>query len=441
MSERAAVNATDRSDILTVGFGTTVAMWAAAYVCRFPPAVVPSQVLLFLMLACLVSGGVVIGRYSQRGAGGGAAAGAVAGLLNLLILGSLLTSTAPNQVLPSALWWVPGSILAGAALGAIGAAIGRGTRGPATAARNWTGGFALVTATATLLLLIAGGIVTSADAGLAVVDWPNSFGSNMFLYPLSKMTGGIYYEHAHRLLGTLVGLSTLVLAVRIQRRESRRWLRRLAWFTFGLVCVQGILGGLRVTGTFTLSTRHQDMAPSLTLAIIHGVVGQCIFGLIVAIAVFLSSSWHRAHDATPADYASTDQGLGVAVIALVVVQLVLGAIQRHLAEGLLIHVTTAVIVVLVAVTAGVRAWGLNEGQPLLQRAGVWLVVVMTVQVALGLAAVWTTGPRSPESPASGAQVAIATAHQAVGALLLASAVVLTLWTYRLLRQPALDAAS
>ena len=96
------------SDILAIGFGTTVAMWAVGYVCRLPPVSAPSELLLVLLVLCLAGGGFVAGRYSPRGARGGAVAGLLTALLNLMILGSLLTGTEPNRLVPSAIWWVPG---------------------------------------------------------------------------------------------------------------------------------------------------------------------------------------------------------------------------------------------------------------------------------------------------------------------------------------------
>ena len=100
----------------------------------------------------------------------------------------------------------------------------------------------------------------STGTGLAVVDWPNSFGYNMFLYPFSRMTGGIYYEHAHRLFGALVGLTTVVLAAMLQVRDARPWVRRLGWATVALVGIQGLLGGLRVTGVLPRRARGDATA-------------------------------------------------------------------------------------------------------------------------------------------------------------------------------------
>ncbi|MFN9956993.1 MAG: COX15/CtaA family protein, partial [bacterium] len=102
-------------------------------------------------------------------------------------------------------------------------------------------------------MIVLGGIVTGYEAGLAVPDWPNSFGHNMLLYPVSEMKGGIFYEHAHRLFGMLVGLSSFTLAALCWRHERRASIRWAASALLFMVCVQGLMGGLRVTGMFTLS--------------------------------------------------------------------------------------------------------------------------------------------------------------------------------------------
>ena len=134
-------------------------------------------------------------------------------------------------------------------------------------------------AAATLLVVIAGGLVTSLDAGMAVPDWPSSFGSNMFLYPLARMTGGVYYEHAHRLYGSLVGLTTIVLAVVVWRTDRRRWLRGFAVLLVVMVVAQGVMGGFRVT----LTNRH--------LAAAHGIFGQVFFATVVLAWTFLTRAW------------------------------------------------------------------------------------------------------------------------------------------------------
>src|SRR5271168_1958909 len=142
-------------------------------------------------------------------------------------------------------------------------------------------GFAVLTAVATFLLLGAGGLVTSHEAGMSVPDWPNSYGYNMFLFPPSKWIGGIFYEHTHRLWATVVGLMTTVLAVWLWLKDSRKWMKWLGVAAFLLVVAQGVLGGLRVT-------LNMD-----NLGIFHGVVAQTFFALICAIALFTSHSWQK----------------------------------------------------------------------------------------------------------------------------------------------------
>ena len=423
-----------RSYVLPLAFAMTVSMWAVAYVCRLPAVMAPSWIVLVLMLAMVALWGWRSGFRTGGGWLAGVMVGAAAAVLNMLILGSILASADGGGVAPSALWWVPGSILVIALIaGGFAAVPGRGVDDVIDPA-GWTALFSKVAVAATFLLVVAGGLVTSNEAGLAVVDWPNTFGSNMFLFPLARMTGGIYYEHAHRLFGALVGLTTIVLAVRLWRRDDRPWLRRLATAAVVLVMVQGVLGGLRVTGGFTLSTSESDMAPSIALAVLHGVLGQVFLGLMVAIAVVTSRWWLQAPAAEPRPTVGGDRSLQLWLVAILVVQLVLGAVQRHLAWGLIIHISLAAVVVMLAVIAGARAWGLYHGSWPVQRLGQALIGVVSIQVTLGIAALAVTQGRAVVGSPSTLEVTIATAHQATGAALLALAVTLYIWTQKLFRQ-------
>lgn len=419
------------ADLLAVGFGTTVAMWGAGYVCRLPAVVAPGWLLLALLLACPVAGGFLLAR------GGGSPrralyAGLLSGLLNLLVLGSLLAGDRPNQVRPSALVFVPGSIALTGALSLVGGRLGERTGRPPTSAPDWTAALVRVACAATFLLLVVGGLVTSTGSGLAVVDWPNSYGYNMFLYPLSRMTGGIYYEHAHRLFGSLVGLTTVVLAVHLALAERRRGVRALAALSVVLVVVQGILGGLRVTGRFTTAVAAEETSPDIRLAVVHGVVGQVFFALMIALAVLMSRTWARGRRIPARSGPGTERALASVLLAGLLVQLVLGAAQRHLASGLLVHVTTGLLVTAVAVPAGARAWGLYGEEPLFRRLGLGLLAVTGLQLVLGLCALIATGEAAGESLPPWAPVTLRTAHQANGAVLLALAVGLLLWSFRLL---------
>jgi len=419
--------------LLVIAFGTTVAMWSVGYLGRLPVVLLPSPLLLVLMLACVPLGGFLLGRLTGANWTSGFAAGALSGLLNLFILGSLLGGARPNEVVPSAMWWIPGSILVSGLLAAVGAAVGR--RQPLPGERPnrwWLGWFAKLAVVATLLLLAVGGLVTSAEAGLAVTDWPNSFGYNMFLYPFSQMTGGVYYEHAHRLFGALVGLTTLTLTLLLQWTDPRRWVRRLGWLALVLVVAQGILGGLRVTGQLTLSTSPEAMSPNLGLAMLHGVLAQLFFALLVALSVFTSSAWLAPQPPLERPSARTDRSLGGLLVILVICQLVLGAAQRHFATLLTLHLILGVAAVApMALHVGIRAWGLNPDHRLLRRLGLALVGGVVLQLLLGIGAYVVTGIAVQPGVVGGPELVVATAHQWFGAVLLALAVSVTCWNWRL----------
>jgi cytochrome c oxidase assembly protein subunit 15 len=421
----------DKGYWLALGFATTVTMWAIAYLGRLPLVMAQSWLLAVMMLASVVVWGWVVGVRTGGGWWAGVAVGTTTAVLNLLILGSLLAAADGSGVRPSALLWIPGSVLAVAVLAGATSAVG--SRGPAErlVTTDWTAVLSKVAVAATFLLVVAGGLVTSQEAGLAVVDWPNTFGYNMFLYPLSRMTGGIYYEHAHRLFGALVGLTVIALAVQLWRVESRRWVRRAALLAVGLVVVQGILGGLRVTGRLTLSTAVEDMAPNISLAVTHGVLGQIFLGVIVGLTVVTSVLWKSADPAEKRPAVGTDRTLQTSLVAALVVQLVFGAVQRHVAQGLLIHITLAAVVTVIAIGVGARAWGLYHGVWPLQRLGQLLMALVCVQLALGIAALAVTQGRAVVGSPTAVEVTLTTAHQATGALLLVISVALLLWTRRL----------
>ncbi|HZN54596.1 MAG TPA: COX15/CtaA family protein, partial [Candidatus Polarisedimenticolaceae bacterium] len=402
--------------LLSIGFGTAVAMWGIGYLARLPVVLAPPAVVLVLLLLAQLGGGFIAGRFGPGGARDGAGAGALTGLLNLLVLGSFLSAhDRTNALVPSALVWLPGSIAVSIALGGLGGLLGARGRDPRRAEPDWTAALARVAVAATFLLLVAGGLVTSNQAGLAVADWPSSYGYNMFLYPFARMTGGIYYEHAHRLLGALVGLTTVALAAHLTFAETRGWVKRMAYAAVVLVIAQGILGGLRVT------------EKNVALAVVHGVTAQVFFSLLVALAVLCSRGWRDSREGfDPAATAADRRWTGLAIGALLV-QIVLGALQRHLAIVLMLHIGFAFVAGWLAISAGVRAWGRHEGDRRIGRAGLTVVYVTGAQLALGFGA-WiarsaaASGALSPEW-----KIVLTTAHQGTGALLLASAVRLRAW--------------
>src|SRR5437667_8381717 len=144
---------------------------------------------------------------------------------------------------------------------------------------TWLTRFAWLAGVGTLLLSCSGGMVTSKGVGLAVPDWPTTFGYNMFLFPVSRWVGGILFEHTHRLMGSLVGFLTIILAVWLWVGEDRPWVRNLGVIALGGVIAQGILGGLRVT-------MMKD-----EIGIFHACIAQAFLGLLVFVALVTTTLW------------------------------------------------------------------------------------------------------------------------------------------------------
>jgi heme a synthase len=433
-----------RGELLALGFGISTAMWGLAYLSRLTAPLVPPWLLFALLMACLVLGGWLGARASGRGLALGAGAGALASLLNLLILGSVIGGDVPGALRKGALLWVPASVLLGILLAGAGARFG--ARGSAARPRAAAGlgadaAFAGVAAAATLLLLAAGGLVTSKEAGLAVVDWPNSYGFNMFLYPLARMTGGIFYEHAHRLLGSLVGRTCLVLALHLQFSGRRAALKTLAWLIVAAVLLQGVLGGLRVTGRFTLSQSATDMAPSTWLAVLHGVFGQLCFALLLGLLAMASRRWDSPLAAAPRPSALSDRQLGPLLLGALLVQLVLGALLRHFAWGMVWHVSFAMLVALLGATVGARHWGLYGDLPWLRPLGRALTLLIGLQLLLGTGALIAVNATPGVGDIPWWEAVLATLHQLTGALLLGLALLIALWDRRLLAPAAPEGVS
>src|ERR1041385_7478029 len=146
---------------------------------------------------------------------------------------------------------------------------------------KWLHRFAWFTSIATLFLICSGGMVTSKGVGLAVPDWPTTFGYNMFLFPVSRWVGGIFFEHTHRLIASVVGCLTIILTIWLAFSEQPRWVRNLGYSALGAVILQGVLGGLRVT-------LLEDQ-----IGIFHACLAQGFFALLIVIAVVTSPLWHR----------------------------------------------------------------------------------------------------------------------------------------------------
>lgn len=184
---------------------------------------------------------------------------------------------------------------------------------------KWLHRFALLTTVATLVLICSGGMVTSKGVGLAVPDWPTTFGYNMFLFPVSKWVGGIFFEHTHRLIASAVGFMTIILAVWIWRTDDRRWLRNLGFAALGTVIIQGVLGGLRVT-------LLKD-----EIGIFHACLAQAYLGMLVVITLATSQLWRRIIPRTPPRGVPPRKlaRLVIGTTIVIYLQLGLGATMRH----------------------------------------------------------------------------------------------------------------
>ena len=302
-----------------------------------------------------------------------------------------------------------------------------------------------------------GGLVTSHQAGMSVPDWPNSYGYNMFLFPPRLWIGGILYEHTHRLMATVVGLLSIALVIASFTSRRAGWRERwLALAVLGAVILQGVLGGLRV------------VLIKLDLAIFHACVAQAFFCLVAFVALATSRWWNQPHDAS--EGARADRGqrlvrLGIVTVAVIYLQLIVGATMRHFQAGLAIpdlplaygkllppitqaqldaanwsrvrqwnldavtlsqiwlhfghRIGAIVVTALVAALAGstLRRY---RTHPRLVRPALLLIALLIAQLTLG---VLTVALRKPAD--------VASAHVAVGALVLVTSFVLTARAARL----------
>lgn len=281
----------------------------------------------------------------------------------------------------------------------------------------WSHRIAVLTAALTLPLLFFGGLVTSLKVGMVVPDWPTTFGHNMFLYPWSKMVGGIFYEHSHRLLGAAVGLLTIVLAVVLWFTEQRQWLRRLGLIALVAVTLQGVLGGLRV------------VLIEQKIAIIHACLAQAFFALIASISLFTSAEWRASQSGPPAGDMKKAQQLGLITVGLIYGQLILGALFRHTGTGLSLHILGAVAVFIVTFLLVDHIQQYHAIQRPLLRSGILLRRLLLLQVGLGLFT-YVMKYLAPHGPLTPQAVLLATSHVIVGAFMLVTSVRLTLWAYR-----------
>jgi heme a synthase len=288
--------------------------------------------------------------------------------------------------------------------------------------------FSKFLAACTVLLILAGSLVTSHDAGLSVPDWPTSYGWNMFTFPPSMWVANIFYEHGHRLIASSVGFLTIILAVWLWLTEPRRWVRWLGVIALGTVIAQGLLGGLTVLFFLpaAISTAHAGLA-------------EIFFCLTVAIALFTSPTWSTAPGVDDARL----RRLATTTTALVFTQILVGATMRHTGAGLAIpdfpwmfghvvpdhwdakiavhfaHRVGALIVTLLVIGSVTYVRTRHPQQRDLTRPALLLLALVAIQVTLG--ALTVLSARDPW---------INSVHVVCGALVLTTSLVLTLRSWR-----------
>ncbi len=280
-------------------------------------------------------------------------------------------------------------------------------------------GFAIFTACATFILIVAGALVTSNDAGLSVPDWPTSFGS---LYKIPRMVGGVRFEHTHRMIAEFIGLLTIFIAIWTWRADRRRWMKGLGIAALATVIGQGILGGITVL---------HFLPPAVSSA--HAALGQTFFCLAVAIALFTGKNWVACEpeQTLPDERHPTLLTLTMLSIFMLYLQLILGAMFRHHGMSWWPHVVNAPVVAVVLTWTAIRALTQYSNIPPIRRPAMLMIWLLITQLCLGFLAfitrvAWGHDAVQPEFP----MVVSTVAHVATGALLLATSVILMIQVRR-----------
>jgi cytochrome c oxidase assembly protein subunit 15 len=297
---------------------------------------------------------------------------------------------------------------------------------------------ALAVAATMFLLIFLGGLVTTQDAGMAVPDWPGTYGYNMFAYPWTTWLYGpmdLLIEHGHRLLGTVVGLLAIFLTLVAWFHRSERW---LFWFALGLLLAiigQGVLGGVRV------------LRDARTLAMVHGCTGPLVFGLASAMVLCTSRSWKLLPRCS---VGGRLRWWLVMQTALAILQLLVGAQLRHCEAWLPpssftgivhLHLTLAGLLTIVVTTNSLRIiLGQTASHPMTGRLAWLMLGLLGCQLLLGVAT-WIVNyalPWQGAGPLASYTIGlkgyweswITTCHQATGSLIIASSLALALVVFR-----------
>jgi len=277
--------------------------------------------------------------------------------------------------------------------------------------------YALFTAFATFLVIIAGALVTSNEAGLSVPDWPTSFHT----FRMPHMVGGVLYEHGHRMIAGFTILLTLGIAIVTFAVDHRGWMKRLALAGFATILVQAVLGGITVLNL---------LPPAVSTA--HALVGQTFFCIAVVIALLTGRKYAGEVERTAVDRRRPSLvALTQLSVFILYVQLILGGMFRHRGMSWEPHVVNAALVTIVLTWTSIRVLSHYSQVDSLRRPAIMMLGLLMGQLCLGFTSfltkvVWGQNAAQPHE----AMVWSTVAHVATGALLLASAVVLAVQVWR-----------
>jgi cytochrome c oxidase assembly protein subunit 15 len=281
----------------------------------------------------------------------------------------------------------------------------------------WLHRYAIFIAFCTFILIIAGALVTSNDAGLSVPDWPTSFGS----FRMPRMVGGVMFEHGHRMIAGTVGILTIILALAIWIKDSRRWVKWVAGAAVLSVLAQALLGGITVLFYLpvAISTSHATLA-------------QIFFCLTASLAFFTRTDWRWDEPKLEDASAASLRHLTAATTGVILVQLVLGAVYRHSGIGIQPHVVGAGVVTMFVAYVVTRIMTRFSQTTALLRPALLLGALLLLQVFLGIGSyVVKMADRNAPQPLPPV-VNMTTAHVAVGALVLLTSLYLTYQAHRFL---------
>jgi cytochrome c oxidase assembly protein subunit 15 len=279
--------------------------------------------------------------------------------------------------------------------------------------------FAIFTACCTFLLLIAGGLVTSTGSGLAVPDWPNTYGENMFLFPVEKWIGGILFEHGHRLFASFVGFLTIILSVWIWNTEYNFLVKKLGTAALIVVIVQGIFGGITVL--FYL--------PQFVSAF-HATLAQTFFCIVVSIALFTSPKWQYEPEDAEHRASLSFQRTSLFITISIFAQLIFGALLRHndtlVSVYLFLHILGASVVsyLIIKYTYHFKK---NTSQKTILRLIQSLQHLLWFQLSIGTASFVLKYFSLDSVNTNWTMVIVTVLHLAIGAGMLAISLTLTLY--------------